>query len=172
MNIWVTADHHFWHKNILEYEKEARSIFKDVEDMNEQMIARWNEVVSKEDTVYHLGDFCLANKEKTRAILDRLNFWRIFLIRGNHEQCRTTTWLKDVGFTEVFREPCCYGDGSILLSHHPLVVLPSENIKTVIHGHIHSKDLGTDNDAYKRAKYINVSVEKTNFYPVRLESLI
>ena len=53
------GDHHFFHKNILEYEPIARP-FASVEEMNEAMVERWNSVVKPYDKVYHLGDFCFG----------------------------------------------------------------------------------------------------------------
>src|SRR3989344_4017153 len=82
MKIFITADHHFNHKNIIEYCKRP---FKTVEEMNETMIERWNRRVGKDDLVIHLGDFGLGNKEKINEIRKRLN-GTIILIKGNHDR--------------------------------------------------------------------------------------
>ena len=63
MNIFITADHHFNHKNIIEY---CDRPFKTVEEMNNTMIEKWNNKVGKDDLVIHLGDFALGNKEKVK----------------------------------------------------------------------------------------------------------
>ena len=53
--------------------------------MDEELIRIWNETVSMEDEVYHLGDVSLTTPEKTLNVLNRLN-GKIYLIRGNHEK--------------------------------------------------------------------------------------
>lgn len=63
MNIFITADHHFHHKNIIEY---CGRPFKTVEEMDKSMIEKWNNKVSKDDLVIHLGDFALGTKEKVK----------------------------------------------------------------------------------------------------------
>ena len=52
--------------------------------MDEELIKRWNEKVSPEDEVYHLGDVGLISCAKLKIILERLN-GKIYLIKGNHE---------------------------------------------------------------------------------------
>jgi len=56
--IWFTSDHHFGHKNIIEFSKRP---FANVEEMNAELVKRWNERIAKEDKVYHLGDFALMS---------------------------------------------------------------------------------------------------------------
>ena len=50
---FIIADTHFFHENIIDY---CDRPFKDWQEMNAVMIERWNEVVTPEDEVYHLGD--------------------------------------------------------------------------------------------------------------------
>lgn len=47
--------------------------FEDVEMMNETIISNWNNTVGLDDTVFHLGDFCLGGSAEWTKILDRLN---------------------------------------------------------------------------------------------------
>ena len=43
--------------------------FKDVEHMNETLIANWNRVVGPDNIVFHLGDFCLGGSAEWTKIL-------------------------------------------------------------------------------------------------------
>ena len=79
--IWFTSDTHFGHKNIIKFSERP---FSDVEEMDEVMIRRWNEVVGKDDTVYHLGDFAFLSTGKLRQLISRLN-GKICLVNGNHD---------------------------------------------------------------------------------------
>ena len=45
-NVHFTSDVHFGHKNIIRY---CNRPFKDVDDMDEQLIQRWNSVVKPDD---------------------------------------------------------------------------------------------------------------------------
>ena len=51
--IFFTSDHHFGHTNILKF---CNSPFNSIEQMNEELIKRWNEKIGPDDEVYHLGD--------------------------------------------------------------------------------------------------------------------
>lgn len=80
--IYFISDTHFYHSNIIKYSNRP---FKDVNEMNETIINSWNSVVKNDDTVYHLGDFCLSSDDEIKSIFNMLNGNKI-LIRGNHDR--------------------------------------------------------------------------------------
>ena len=94
---YFTSDLHFSHTSILYFHPErleqaglTREFLEEHKTettriYDEWLIKRWNNTVNKRDSIYILGDFCLANKENTEKILNRLN-GRKYLIRGNHDK--------------------------------------------------------------------------------------
>lgn len=152
--IYLISDTHFNHKNILRY---CNRPFKSIEDMNSVLIENWNNVVSKKDTIYHLGDFAWGNKETVSKLLSKLNGNKI-LIKGNHDR-KSCKWYLECGI-----EVCL--DGGILLNDKYLLThKPIGSSFVNIHGHIHNDIIG-DN------KHINVSVEQINYTPVLFEEAI
>jgi calcineurin-like phosphoesterase family protein len=83
VTIFFSSDHHFGHKNILKYQ--PNRIYSDVEEMNLDMVAKWNSVVKPTDTVYYLGDFSLSVPDMQKWT-PLLNGHKI-LIPGNHDGC-------------------------------------------------------------------------------------
>ena len=151
MRIFIISDTHFHHKNIIKY---ANRPFRTIEEMDEEMIKRWNNKIGKDDLVIHLGDFALGNKEEIINLKKRLN-GNILLLRGNHDHkaIREAGFLIIKGNLEI---------DNIIFSHNPLKrnEVPKGFIN--VHGHVHDKEslIG-----------INVSVEKTNYEPIELEEL-
>ena len=149
MKLFITADHHFNHKNIIEYCKRP---FKTVEEMDKAMIEKWNNKVGRDDLVIHLGDFALGTKDNVKETREKLNGAIIILIKGNHDRVNE-------GFI-VVRDSIQIGN--ILFSHRPIPKgeVPKGCIN--VHSHIHEKEslIG-----------INVSVEKTDYEPIILEDL-
>ena len=162
-NIWYTGDTHYFHKNIIKY---CNRPFKNVEEMNSVMVERWNEVVKKKDTVYHVGDFGLGSYAMLKEIFDRLNGRKI-IIRGNHD--RSITSLLKMGW-EVHKQPFIL-DNDIVITHNPIV---DSSIKTYqyllrsevnICGHVHEK--------WKRkGNSYNVGVDVWKFRPVSLDEIL
>lgn len=157
-NVFLTSDHHFGHKHIIDYESRP---FAGVSEMNETMIERWNAAVQPEDKVLHLGDFSFLSLPKTSEIVARLNGYKV-LIMGNHDRGRPRKWWLEAGFDEVSEYPIVYG-GFFLLSHEPMYMnkrMPYVNV----HGHIHGQK-------YEGGSYINVSVEHWEYTPVSFDAL-
>lgn len=132
--VFITSDTHFSHKNILVYEAEYRP-FKDKVDMDEQLIARWNSVVGKDDVVFHLGDFAFADDKKIRKYVERLN-GRIYLLLGNHDRVRKFDW-NSLGFARVLSNPFLF-DGKYIMSHEPIDEIPTGKVN--LFGHVHGSD--------------------------------
>lgn len=161
MKIFYTADHHFGHEKIIDYEER---IFLSVEEMDVFMIKRWNEVVGNDDLVYHLGDFCFKHPE---LLLSKLKGRKI-LLKGNHDH-KTNTALIRCGFDKVEKELLIYdGDKRVLLSHWPQNswVGMYDNIYH-FHGHIHSKNV----EPFVANRY-NVGVDVCNYYPKTIDEII
>jgi calcineurin-like phosphoesterase family protein len=88
MTIWFTADHHFNHANIIKY---CNRPFNSIEEMNEELIRRWNKKVGAMDKVFYLGDFGFGNMEE---ILLRL-FGYKYIIPGSHDKITSNIRLID-----------------------------------------------------------------------------
>jgi calcineurin-like phosphoesterase family protein len=181
--IFFTSDHHFGHTNIIKY---CSRPFSSVEEMDAEMLRRWNEVVNPKDTVYYLGDFSLAK----RAVLDiapRLHGEK-HLIMGNHDACHPCHKKKaeaakqlyiEAGFKSLALEMSFEIKGHrVLLTHMPFLeknaqaaydlrypqYRPKDEGQWLLHGHVHEK-------WRINGRMINVGVDVWNFYPVPLEEI-
>lgn len=165
--IYVISDTHFHHSNIIKY---CNRPFKDINEMNETIINNWNSIVKKDDTIYHLGDFCLSNDDEIKNIFNKLNGNKI-LIRGNHDR-KPVKFYENVGFKVLTHAPIILGEYKIMLSHVPL---PDAKIKEGyinLHGHIHNKKISDDYPKnYTENKHVNLSVDVTNYKPVSLDKI-
>lgn len=163
--IFVTSDTHFRHKNILKYEAEFRP-FENVEQMNVELINRWNSVVGPMDVVFHLGDFGFTSKNLTRILLSRMNGRKILLL-GNHDReqkIKREKWI-ELGFSRVFSHPFMM-DNRFIFSHEPLAEIPAGKIN--IYGHVHSsKDFKT----FETNRYC-VCVERHDLKPVEYAKIV
>ena len=86
------ADTHFGHKNIINFDNRPFSSTKEMEDV---IVKNWNSVVTNDDDVYILGDFCWDKEDEWIRILNRLN-GRKFLIKGNHDLRQMSQKLKNM----------------------------------------------------------------------------
>ena len=157
--IFFTSDLHFNHKNIIKY---CNRPYENIEDMNLDIIKRWNNVVSKEDIVWCLGDVAFGNKTHAIELVKSLN-GRKRLIMGNHDHWKISVYL-EMGFEIVSPCPIIWG-GKYILSHVPYPNLPEGYIN--IYGHIHNHEV-FDNFCQNAAC---VCIERFNYAPVRFEAI-
>lgn len=81
--ILFTGDLHFGHENVIRFDGRP---FANVEEMNEELISRWNNKVGKGDLVYILGDLIWRTEnDSAPELLKKLNGTKI-LIKGNHDR--------------------------------------------------------------------------------------
>lgn len=159
---WFTSDTHFGHKNIIIY---CSRPFRDVEEMDRELIARWNARVTPEDHVYHLGDFAMASKVRIAEIRKALN-GRITLILGNHD--RSAKAMMECGFDEVAEMGILpIGKGlEAVLHHEPLLDYDPDRFHVHFCGHVHEKWASRRGD--KDAMIINVGVDQNDYQPISL----
>lgn len=149
---WFISDPHFGHKSIIGH---ARPRFIDLDSMHLEMIQKWNSRVSVNDTVFVLGDFAWT-PQAALEIRPRLH-GHIRLVLGNHDSIGSFHELGIFQRLHYWYEfPWCG-----LTAHHiPLHPKMMRCGKAQIHGHIHNTD-------YKLGpRYMNVSAEVLNYYPV------
>ncbi|MGK0391429.1 MAG: calcineurin-like phosphoesterase family protein [Maribacter sp.] len=167
-NIYFTSDHHFGHKNIIKFSNRP---FASVDEMDQEMINRWNEKVQPNDKVYHLGDVGLCSPGRLKKILDQLN-GHIFLIKGNHEKsalaCRDRfEWIKDYYELKVDDVDCKKGVQLLCLFHYAQRTWNAGHWGTYhLYGHSHGS-LPDD----PAARSFDVGVDCHDFYPISYDEV-
>lgn len=134
--------------------------------MNLTMIRNWNSRVSKEDTVFFLGDFCMRKSSEApdgkafEYFRDQLNGSIIFL-QGNHDVNNGT---KTIIQNLVIK----HGGDQILLVHDPKYIPCKWKLNFC--GHVHDKW------KFMRLKLgcivVNVSMDQWKFAPVNINEII
>ena len=178
-----TSDLHFGHKNIIEFDNRP---FKTVEEMDEELVKRWNAKVEKEDTVYVLGDMIWKSRNSdAEQLINSLN-GQIILIRGNHDKFLTNAKakaalavVKDYDDITVPLE-----DGTLrrcILSHYYIPMYNGHFYNAIhLHGHSHTTEeanmeleiaellnkKGFSNEIY------NVGCMYWNYAPVTLDEIL
>jgi calcineurin-like phosphoesterase family protein len=177
--VFLVSDTHFGHAGVCRFtcDDGVTKIrpWTDPEEMDEEMVRRWNERVGKNDKVYHLGDVVI--NRKALGIMRRLNGDKV-LIRGNHDIFR------DEEYREHFRELRAYHVmNGMILSHIPLHPESLGRFGVNIHGHTHQRrvmkprgvDAKTGEILYGNEidpRYHCVCVEQTDFAPILFEDVI
>lgn len=173
---FVIGDSHFWHKNIIRYcnrpwnsgrgeDGELVVTDDDVRRMNEDMIARWNSVVSPKDIVISTGDFCFGNKAKAFSICSRLN-GRKRIILGNHDRLKFMDYY-EMGFERVYDRPIVVRD-FVIMSHTPLQWVKDGSVWLSIYAHVHDQEMYKD---YTANTFCS-SAERINYTPIEFDEII
>ncbi|SEB58954.1 Calcineurin-like phosphoesterase superfamily protein [Paramicrobacterium humi] len=185
MTTWWTADTHFSHVNIIRY---THRPFADVDEMNRELIARWNDRVAPDDDVWHLGDLALGHPiEDQIAMTAQLN-GRRRLVPGNHDRVatffeggdqRAKYWrvYEDAGW-QIMPERLEHSiEGRrVLVCHFPYrgdslakdryrAERPLDHGLPILHGHVHT-------EFAERGRQFNVGVDVRDYAPVDERAIV
>lgn len=166
--IWFTADNHFFHARIIEY---CDRPYRSVEEMNADLVARWNDRVAPGDRVYHLGDIAMYQRGQEEPLLDLVNqlHGQIHLIRGNHDRdkaVRLYRQLKNIVQIQDYLR-IKVGGGRIVLCHYALRVWHgSHRGAWHLYGHSHGT-LSTNYDSLS----FDVGVDVQDYRPISFEEV-
>jgi calcineurin-like phosphoesterase family protein len=141
--------------------------------MDETMINNWNNVVGKDDVIFHIGDFAFHKKIKPlEKLLDSLN-GKLHIIRGNHDTSRRVSELEylEIPVHDYYeldiQDDEMDLDQKICMLHYPMHVWnKSHHGSWHLHGHCH----GTLPDDDTKAR-IDVGVDNHGFTPVSYDEI-
>jgi calcineurin-like phosphoesterase family protein len=133
------------------------------EDYIRLLIARWNSVVGKGDTVWVLGDIA-----KNNAGLIRMEEFhgQKNLVRGNHDSASSLGYLRF--FQTIHGILKKYG---FWISHCPIHPDELRGHKN-IHGHVHQNEIKISGTQENDPRYIYVGADKLDGYPISLDEII
>lgn len=180
MTIYVTADTHFQHQNIIKFNPATRK-YANAAEMDAALINEWNQTVLPEDTVYILGDFSFGHVNRAIEIAEELNGKKI-LIKGNHDGA----FLRNRKFREQFVQvtdylDLKYNDISVIMFHYPILLhrnahknpiknensVDYSNVSVHLHGHVHGATTGLEKYRVK-----DVGVDATSRVVSKLDDVI
>ena len=166
------ADTHFGHASII---GNCRRPFASVEEMDAEMVRRWNEAVRPDDLVYHLGDWGWGTDP------DRFAFKRMFhslhgkkvLIVGNHDVRKDGSLRPDLAELPWHQAPTpmleIKDEGRrVVLCHYALAQWNARHHGALhLYGHSHGRFVGSPG-----SRDVGVDMPDVDFRPRTLAELM
>lgn len=167
-HLYFTSDAHWGHGNIIKY---CSRPFKDTAHMLGELVKRWNDRVTPDDTVCHLGDWCFTGRvgetKKAHEYEAMLN-GKIIHVKGNHDRNNSLRFAFEIATIRL-------GGILTLLKHHP----PRNSgdvpngVDLILCGHVH----GAFKHAWIKVRgvdklIINVGIDVWNYAPVRSDEIL
>lgn len=159
---WFISDTHFSQQRTLDLSKRP---FRNVKEMDLEIISNWNKNVNVNDSVYLLGD--IGENDK---YLDCLNFKMLHFVKGNYERDKIPDLvesLKKRKNVKVYDNDECkvkVGDFNCVLRHEPITDYKLKDDEFVLYGHIHGRQ-------FIKNKGLDVGVDCHNFTPLSEEDV-
>ncbi|MDV3428507.1 MAG: metallophosphoesterase family protein [Bacillota bacterium] len=181
--IYFTSDWHFNHQKDFIWQPRG---FNTVQEMNETIVKKWNEIITWEDIVYVLGDCGLGGggDEALAAIkyyIQQLN-GKIKIIFGNHDtESRINMYKTCYNVDSLSSDSCCYATMvhykgyHFYLSHYPTMCSNLDDDKPLkariisLCGHTHTNNPFLH---WNNGLIYHVEVDAHNCYPVSIDQII
>ena len=169
---YFTSDLHIGHDKPFLYEPRG---FSSIEEHDTQILKRWNDIITNNDTVYILGDLCLGQNEKEWNRIIKALYGNKVFIAGNHDTKNkiikyvSEYHLKYLGLTTIYKYNKKY---TFYLSHYPTYTANFDDNKKYpiinLFGHTHQKTNFFNNNIYM----YHVGLDSHNCMPVSIEQII
>ena len=174
--IYVTSDLHLNHQRDFIY---AARGYETIEEMNKDLIYKYNSVVTDEDEVYILGDLCLGGADSlidNFKMLSQLN-GKIHIVLGNHctstrrKMYETLPQVVSISYAEMIQ----YHKYHFYLSHYPTLTANLDDgrplrARTInLCGHSHTINPFAD---WEKSCIYHCEVDAHNGFPVSLDKII
>ena len=170
--IFCTSDLHLGHDK--DFIVQARG-FETVEEMNAEIIRRWNERVYPDDDVYVLGDLTLGDIEEGIRLIAKLNGY-LHIMRGNHDtDKKVERYLELPNVVEVkYADVLKYGKAVFWMGHYPTITANYDDDKpwaqhvVCLFGHTHQEPPFYNNNPYM----YNVGMDAHDCTPITIDEII
>lgn len=174
--IYVTSDLHLNHQRDFIY---AARGYETVEEMNKDLIRKFNNTVTDNDEVYILGDLCLGGADSlidNFKMLSQLN-GNIHIVLGNHDTStrrkmyETLPQVVSISYADMIQ----YHKYHFYLSHYPTLTANLDDGKPLrartinLCGHSHATDPFTD---WEKGCIYHCEVDAHDGFPVSLDKII
>ena len=158
MSYLCSADWHFNHREILDFERGNK--FDTIQEHDKcivGLVRQWLNKLGTDDTFYFLGDFGRPTEETLQELFKIFQDARCHTvaIRGNHDHEEETAIMRQL-FDEVYDYPIYISD-RLILSHRPHVEMDTSVLN--ISGHLHSSTLNLPN-------YMCASLHVNGYKPI------
>lgn len=184
-HLYFTSDLHFGHRNVIRF---CGRPYVDEQEMGQELIKNWNEVVKKNDFIFSLGDFSWwTGRHEVKKLVSQLNGKRYF-IPGNHCKEGMYELVDDPDFHECSDVVHLFVRGQegdprfadqkvyeIILSHYPLICWSHSDAHNCFQffGHIHSRKGQPMTEFGRRlnlqpGKQLDVGTDRHDYKPIEL----
>lgn len=164
--VFFTSDLHFGHKNLVNGLRKMT-----VEHSDKTIISNWNNLITKRDIVYVLGDITMENPQLLPLYLKQLK-GEIRVVGGNHDDLKCCKVLQELGIPVMGT----LNYKGFLCTHVPVHPTQIEQFRGNIHGHIHLsgniEGLGDYNPPELEGRYYNVNTEFHHYTPVLFDDIV
>lgn len=136
--------------------------------MTQTLISNWNQVVTNQDIVYHVGDFAMGNRDALLDIVPKLN-GTIKLIIGNHDRTYKGKLYPHFDQLNIEHFESLYltvDKYKLFLRHIPdMEFVPNDLAEYHVCGHVHQSFTKVGN-------ILNAGVDVNEYKPKTIQQLI
>ncbi len=161
MATFFTSDTHFGDRRALRFDGRP---YPSLAAHDEALVARWNDVVTPSDEVWHLGDFALGPApERIAGLLAALNGTKHLIIGNNDGEATLAApgWASIAHYAEFV-----LADRRLVLCHYPFRTWNGIGRGALnLHGHSHGR-------LKPITRQYDVGVDVWNFQPVDLATIM